>query len=142
MNGKLTIMALAGLLVGCEAQQRAATEEASAVSDTVGTGLTRRERRTSVYLRADSDGDGAVTRAEIEREATQRFARLDKDGDGTFSAAEIAATPGYARGSERGENRRGPLTREEHVSRALRRFDRRDRNDDGRLSDEELSPAR
>lgn len=132
-------MALAGLLGGCGAQQPTATNEATAASGTTATGLTRRERRASVYLRADADGDGVVTRAEIEREATDRFARLDRNGDGTFSAEEIAAVPGYARGSERGENRRGPITREEHVARALRRFNRRDADDDGRLAGAELA---
>lgn len=136
------MMALFGLLAGCGAEQPTATNEAAAASDTAETGLTRRERRASVYLRADADRDGVVTRAEIEREANDRFARLDENGDGTFSAAEIAALPNYARSSDRGENRRGPLTRGEHVARALSRFDRRDRNDDGRLSGGELTPRR
>lgn len=132
-------LVMAGLLGGCGTQQPATTNGATAASDTAATRLTRRERRASVYLRADADGDGVVTRAEIEREATDRFARLDKNGDGRISAEEIAAVRGYARNSERGENRRGPFTREEHLARALSRFDRRDRNDDGRLSGGELT---
>lgn len=131
--------ALAGLLGGCGAEQPKATNGTIAAPNSAETGLTRRERRASVYLRADADGDGVVTRAEIEQEAIGRFARLDTNDDGTFSNREIAAVPGYARSSERGENRRGPLTRDEHVARALRRFDRRDRNDDGRLSGRELA---
>ncbi len=41
---------------------------------------------------ADTDGDGAISRAEFEAAAAQRFARMDTDGDGTVSTEERAAS--------------------------------------------------
>ncbi|QYU70887.1 EF-hand domain-containing protein [Leptolyngbya sp. 15MV] len=40
---------------------------------------------------ADTNGDGAISRAEFEAAAAQRFARMDTNGDGTVSTEERRA---------------------------------------------------
>ena len=48
----------------------------------------------------DADGDGRVTRAEVEVVAKRMFEKADLDRDGKLSRGEIAAmTPGRERGS-------------------------------------------
>lgn len=53
-------------------------------------------------MRADADGDGAVTLAEMRAAAGRRFDRVDADKDGKLTAAEREAARGM-----RGEGRRG-----------------------------------
>ena len=89
----------------------------------------------------DSDGDGAVTQAEVDAVRTERFARHDADGDGSLSLDEFAGL--YA------EATRGMMVRmfqkmdpdgDAHIStREYERpfaglVERLDRNDDGVLS--------
>lgn len=47
----------------------------------------------AAMMRADSDGDGAVTRAEALAEAGRRFDRLDLNRDGRLTADELRAVP-------------------------------------------------
>lgn len=70
----------------------------------------------------DADGDGKITRAEMEARAEARFAALDTDDSGTLTAQEIRA---------RAEARL--------ADRTARMIERRDTNEDGVLSLEELS---
>jgi hypothetical protein len=139
MRGTIGTLTLAALLAGCGSQQPEPgdTPAANATAAADQPRRTKRERRASQYLRADADGDGVVTRAEIEREATDRFAALDGNGDGTVSRDEFAAKSGSGRRRDP-DRPAAPFTREAYVARALARFDRRDRDDDGRLSGEEL----
>ena len=114
-------------------------------------------------MRADTNGDGIVTRAEAIAEADQRFARMDTDGDGQITAAEMQAsrammqqrmeargqdvpppppggpkrTPGMGRGADPDGN--GIITRAEFEARAGTRFDRMDANHDGKLDRTELA---
>jgi hypothetical protein len=60
----------------------------------------RKERRGP--MRADADGDGAVTLAEMRAAAGRMFERVDADKDGKLTAAEREAVRGM-----RGEGRRG-----------------------------------
>jgi hypothetical protein len=48
-------------------------------------------RTPKAFGKADADGNGKVTAAEIAPLAEKRFARLDKDGNGAVTAAEIDA---------------------------------------------------
>lgn len=133
MGATFRIVALAGFLAACGEQPGTGSTAPDAEPR-----QTKRERRASLYLRADADGDGVVTRAEIEREAVDRFVMLDGNGDGTVSRDEFAARSGAGRRRDP-DRPRAPFTREKYVGRALSRFDRRDRDDDGRLSGEELT---
>ncbi|MEM9523725.1 MAG: calcium-binding protein [Pseudomonadota bacterium] len=70
----------------------------------------------------DTDGDGRITRAEMEARTASRFAALDTDNSGTLSAQEVKAQA------------------ETRISdRAARMIERRDTDGDGALSLEELS---
>ena len=132
----------AGLLASCGTEPAVDPTAAANVSDVAedeGRPRTaRRANRAGQYLRADADGDGVVTRAEIEREATAHFARLDANRDGTYSREELGRRSNAERRRDRGLIPRAPFTRDDLVARALARFDRRDRNDDGRLEGTEL----
>jgi hypothetical protein len=110
----------------------------------------------SPLLRADADGDGAVTREEMMAESADRFARLDTDGDGKLTQAELLAR--FSRGGDREERRAPPpppglarmdadndgtVTRAEFDRLAADRFARLDRDGNGRLEGAELDrPAR
>lgn len=100
----------------------------------------------------DTNGDGAITRAEVDAAAAERFATADSDGDGLLSAEELTAAAESrqadrrVRGLERmierlDENDDGLLSAEELAARnpADRMFDRLDENEDGTISAEELA---
>lgn len=72
----------------------------------------------------DADGNGELTKAEMEARRDARFARIDSNGDGKLSAAEIEAE-GARRAAER----------------AARMIERHDKDGDGVLSREELPKA-
>lgn len=105
-------------------------------------------------MRADANGDGTITRAEMIAEAEARFAAMDTDKDGKVTAAEREAARSAMRGQWRGGaggrdgagGMRGDpdrvLTREETVRRAGVRFDRLDANHDGKLDAAEIAAAR
>lgn len=76
--------------------------------------------------RFDADGDGQVTRAEVEAEQAARFARADTDGDGALSAEELAAAE-EARRMDR------------QAARVARMIDRFDTDGDGLLSPGEMT---
>lgn len=59
--------------------------------------------------RADSDGDGAITKAEFDAQSAQRFAKLDANGDGKIDATEMQAERGKKRGA-RGTTPPSPAT--------------------------------
>lgn len=49
---------------------------------------------TAIFERFDLDGDGRITRAEIEALPGARFAQMDTDGDGIATREEILAHAG------------------------------------------------
>lgn len=73
----------------------------------------------------DLNGDGQLTKEELQNQGKARFAKLDADGDGQLSAAELEAAA-----AERQKDR---------VSTMIERLDT-DKN--GTLSEEELQAAR
>lgn len=68
-------------------------------------------------FRADADGDGNLTRAELTQQVNERFATLDADGDGSVTEAERQAA---------------------RESRQAERFARLDANGDGAISPAEM----
>lgn len=73
----------------------------------------------------DADGDGTVTREEIETGRADRFAAADADGDGALSAGELIAMEEV-------------IQEEVRLARAAAVVTRMDDNGDGLLQNEEL----
>ena len=113
-------------------------------------------------MRADTNGDGVVTRDEYLAQVDQRFDRMDANHDGSLSDGE---RPMRGRGRMRDANGiappspppsrpaadsaspqpmtvddlRPPQTRDAYRAAALRRFDRMDANHDGRIDQAEMA---
>ena len=51
-----------------------------------------------MMMRADTDGDGAISRAEFLAQATERFNRMDLNHDGRLTPDELGARMGGRRG--------------------------------------------
>lgn len=100
----------------------------------------------------DSNGDGVVTRAEVEASVAQRFARMDVNKDGKVDKAdrEAAKKQREAKRGERGggmmeradANGDGALSLDEMKRMAMKRFDRADADKDGKLTASERDAAR
>jgi len=102
-----------------------------------------------MIARIDSDGDGAVSRAEVDAFIDGRFEASDADGDGEVTEAEMiakaqarAAVQAAKRFARLDTNGDGRLSRREVESRAGVRFDcvfeRVDGNGDGIVTPVEL----
>jgi len=95
----------------------------------------------------DLDGDGRVTRAELEKAGQQRARGIDVDGDGVISVEEIIAFQDRERRRHEetmlaslDSNGDGRVTIEEFVSGGSWRLARLDRNGDGVIDGGELRP--
>lgn len=94
-------------------------------------------------MQMDTNGDGAITRAEAEQARAVIFARLDTDSDGFLSAEERAAAPGGGRGIEVADaDRDGRVSRDEAMSQPYRMFERLDSNSDGVIGADEIERVR
>jgi hypothetical protein len=82
-----------------------------------------------LWSQIDTNGDGSVSRDEIQAAGKARFDRADADHDGQLSADEIAAEAKRIE-EERQDARRRAM--------AARMIDRKDDNGDGKLSADEL----
>jgi len=94
----------------------------------------------------DADGDGAVSAAEFDASAQQRFQRMDANHDGVVDAGELAALkarmearrgdrPG-GRGDKLAEmdaDKDGRITEAEALAVSRARFAKLDANHDGKL---------
>ena len=118
--------------------------------------------RMGMMMRADTDHDGVITRAEAMAEADTRFAKLDTNGDGQVAPDEKQAmrqamqarmaaagrTPpaGHGGGERWGQHGdadgNGVITKADAEARAMKRFDRMDANHDGRIDKTELANLR
>jgi hypothetical protein len=103
--------------------------------------------------RADTNGDGKISRAEYQAQVDSRFARLDVNGDGLLGNDEMPM---------RGMGRRsmttdvppprvnntppappsGPISRDQFRTLSMSRFDRIDANHDGNIDADEMAAAR
>lgn len=114
-------------------------------------------------MRADTNHDGTITRAEATAQADAMFDRMDTNRDGRLTADEMTAwhdrmqaqrggdaavpPPGGPRhapgmGRKADPNGDGVITREEFRARAMTRFDRMDANHDGVIDKTELANLR
>lgn len=85
-------------------------------------------------VRADTNRDGVITRAEAQATADARFARFDTNRDGSVTPEE--------RREFREAARQRPITAAEFQQRAAARFARLDVNRDGVLSGDERGDRR
>lgn len=125
----------------------------SAVTVTGTTALAKgfRDRGPINFQELDADGDGQVTKAELEAHRTQMFTSADANGDGKLSVEEMQAevqkkandrvTEMFARHDS---NNDGFLTTDEMPKprRAGMMFDRIDADGNGSLSEQEFANAR
>ncbi|WP_421932988.1 hypothetical protein [Phenylobacterium sp.] len=65
--------------------------QARAQREAAGGGARPRRGGGMMLMRADADGDGAVTLAEVETQTKDRFARLDADRDAVVTPEEMRA---------------------------------------------------
>ncbi|WP_291729537.1 EF-hand domain-containing protein [Leisingera sp. F5] len=99
----------------------------------------------------DADGNGEVTKAEIQALKEARFSKADADGDGKLTLEEMQAHA-QARANERAarmlerfdKDGDGALSKDEmpQPRRAGRMFDRMDADGSGGISKEEFEEAR
>ncbi|MGH1329786.1 MAG: EF-hand domain-containing protein [Paracoccaceae bacterium] len=102
----------------------------------------------------DTDGNGALSAAEMEAYKKARFDAADTNGDGALSAEELTAQH-QAKQAERAAERQakmiekhdkdgsGTLSLDEMSSdRSAKMFDRLDSDDNGEISKEELEKAK
>ena len=87
-------------------------------------------------MRADTNGDGLISKAEATAQANTRFDRMDANKDGTITADERQG-PG-SRMMARAGGSDGAMTRAEFVAQADKRFSRMDTNNNGQLSQDEI----
>ena len=87
-------------------------------------------------MRADTNGDGMISRAEAQAQAGARFDAMDTNKDGFLTADEMKG-PG-ARMMERAGGPDGKVSRADYLARADKRFARLDANGDGMLSQDEV----
>lgn len=82
----------------------------------------------------DANGDGQLTKDEVQARAALRFAQTDTNGDGMLSAEEMVAAA-EMRMDERRKQEAGKIAK-----RTERMIERQDANGDGMLTLAELAP--
>ena len=109
--------------------------------------------RSGGMQRADTNGDGKISRAEYQAQVDSRFARLDANGNGSLDSDEMPMR-GMGRrsmapdGPPPGANNTqpaaptGPVSRDQFRSLFMSRFDRIDTNHDGSIDPDEMAAAR
>lgn len=110
----------------------------------------RRERPD--FFAADTNNDGAITRAEFDAAHAARFTQQDANRDGQLARDEMHRGRGGRGGHHRGggmhhltsadANNDGAITRDEFLARPLEHFGRLDTNNDGVISASERPAPR
>lgn len=110
------------------------------------------DRKARMIEKLDTNGDGAISKAEVEAAKAAKFAEADANGDGSLTMAELEAFHEAERESKREEMKRRMFARADANSDGVisidefemrgrggeNMFERVDANDDGILSAEEL----
>lgn len=91
-------------------------------------------------MRADTNGDGMISREEAKAQADARFAAMDTNHDGVLTADELTGpgARGLARADADGD---GKITHAEYDAAMAKRFARLDANGDGVISADEIRAA-
>jgi Ca2+-binding EF-hand superfamily protein len=115
-------------------------------------------RSASQFSKADADGDGKLSRAEVEKAMPRlagRFDSIDTNKDGQLSRGELRAwkkahkSERQAKAAERfrhadtdGDGAISRAEAEKHAPRLAKKFDQIDSNKDGKLTQDELRAYR
>ena len=98
-------------------------------------------RGGGMMMRADTNGDGTISRAEFTAQAEARFARMDKNGDGFITADEMSGRAGRGPGGglmSADTDHDGKISRAEFMAQSAERFAKLDANGDGQISGDEM----
>jgi Ca2+-binding EF-hand superfamily protein len=113
-------------------------------------GATAGQPGDKMFKEMDSDGDGAISRAEYDVFHANRFKEMDTNGDGKITRDEVKAERNKLLKNSRDRrfeaadaNHDGVLTREEtkKIPMLFRYFDEMDANHDGKVTREEMNIA-
>jgi Ca2+-binding EF-hand superfamily protein len=135
MKKLLFAAALAGTMLGGAAFAGQAEQAAPAGPGGHG------GRGHGMMMRADTNGDGMISRAEFMAQADARFARMDKNGDGVITADEMGGMAGRGPGGglmAADTIHDGKISHAEFAAQAAARFARLDANGDGQISPDEM----
>jgi Ca2+-binding EF-hand superfamily protein len=89
----------------------------------------------------DSDNDGTLDLAEVQKAATATFAKLDPDKDGTLDARELRGRLSAKELAAADPDHDRTLTQEEYLAVATQRFKAADPDSDGTLDAKELGSS-
>jgi Ca2+-binding EF-hand superfamily protein len=98
-------------------------------------------RGHGMMMRADTNGDGTISRAEFTAQSEARFVRMDKNGDGFITADEIGGKGGNGPGGglmAADTDHDGKISRAEFIAQSTERFAKLDANGDGQISGDEM----
>lgn len=99
-----------------------------------------------MLMRADANGDGAITMAEAQNGRAEAFAAMDQNGDGYLTDAD--RREGQPQGQRQNLGRRadadgdGRISRSEFMNQPYRAFDRFDANNNNVLDANEIARLR
>jgi len=102
-------------------------------------------RGAGMMMRADTNGDGKISRAEFAAMSEQRFTRMDKNGDGAVTADELGDMAGRGPGGgvmAADTDHDGKVSHAEFTAMATARFARMDTNSDGEITADEMPAPR
>jgi Ca2+-binding EF-hand superfamily protein len=131
---------------------------AESSTTTTATTTAPKGERSSHFKKADADGNGMLSRAEVEKSMprlAEKFDEIDTNKDGQLSRGELSAWKKahkgerQAKAAERfkhadtnGDGRISRAESEQNAPRLAKKFDAIDANKDGQLTQEELRAYR
>jgi Ca2+-binding EF-hand superfamily protein len=94
---------------------------------------------TIKFVRADADGDGVLSKAEVLIISLQQFIETDSDRDGALEEQEVGEVATDPEFKDNDADKSGSLSVEEMIEEKLADFAKVDTNNDGVLDFEEVS---